>query len=74
MLGDQEKKVLFKSIETKNHDHIFQDINREDSQAKVTDTLMNYIDLKYSQEIMSEKGPMYDWKMKVMEKLITISY
>lgn len=64
----QETYKQLTTEEKKQFKEIVDNDNLEvSSNAKVLDAVIEFIDYKYSKEILFEKGPKYEWKQKLLE-------
>ncbi len=62
-----EEKSLFKNVVDQDDWSLIQDKNISSiSAAKILDVVIEFIDYKYSKEVLFEKGPKYEWKQKLL--------
>lgn len=65
-LSSEEKKVFKRVVENDDWE-MFQGNNlSSESSARILDVVIEFIDYKYSKEILFEKGPKYEWKQKLL--------
>ncbi len=66
-LNVHEEKIFDEVVKSRNIDLINQRGGSDKSKAYITDSLINFIDLKHPTEVLNEKGSNYEWKMDVLE-------
>jgi hypothetical protein len=72
-LTNFEKEEFRKIIDSKNLDLISL-VQDNISRTKILDVVIEFLDYKYSKEILFEKGKMYDWKIDILKKRSELNF
>lgn len=70
-LNTNDQKALISSIENKNLDYL-KSIPEEKQKILWIDALIDFLDYKYSKEILLEKGEYFEWKKSVLASRSTL--